>query len=786
MAAGRATLRVKASRISTLARGEARRWSARRCLAIAATAAAAIVLQPVDAKAQFLPAADCPGPGQPVLKIPELTSSGGKLRATVVLADEQQRVHFTSPSPGGCALQYMRFFRGVGATPAIPQGQFKDPIPGPTLRARVGDLIQLSFLNHIDPNNYGNSIDRGENTGGCDETSGSPGYPQSAKDTFPNCFHGSSTGNIHFHGTHTNPNSTGDNVFLQIRPSPRPNSGPPSVTEASVKPAFDKFFAECESRLSKDVLSEWPYKWSDLPQDWVNEQIKLLQAYDAGTAPYSPPARPPAQQLWPVDKAQLDSGQWPQFYIGSYPYCFRLPDYTAPGWPPAAPPSGPIHVGLPGHEAAAALQMGQAPGTHWYHAHKHGSTALNVLNGMSGAFIIEGKYDDELNKFYGTSEVPLWTRAQPVLVVNQLGVSTNLLGAAGTAGGGPFAVNGRIQPKMTMRPGEVQLWRMVNSSSRSGMFFAGFQTSAGQPAPFAWKQIAQDGVQFFDINYRNSQNPTFTMVAGNRVDILVKAPANTTGQAQTFNVVVQPTVARGSLGTAVTLMTVEVSGAPVTGPQSQFIPRAPAFPPFLADITDDEVRHHTGTTITFNSGPPGSAHQHTVNGVQFDGTVGASVFLGVAEEWKIQNTTNATTGPGLIDHPFHIHVNPFQVVEVFDPNQKVKIASGALVDKYVFGPVQDASVQCSLNADQPSTWHDCHNVARRWEIWWDVFPVPSGKAATKSDSTQVIVPGYFRMRSRFVDFPGFFVLHCHILVHEDRGMMTVVEVRSNVPPFLHH
>jgi FtsP/CotA-like multicopper oxidase with cupredoxin domain len=42
------------------------------------------------------------------------------------------------------------------------------------------------------------------------------------------------------------------------------------------------------------------------------------------------------------------------------------------------------------------------------------------------------------------------------------------------------------------------------------------------------------------------------------------------------------------------------------------------------------------------------------------------------------------------------------------------------------------------------------------------------------------------MRSRFVDFPGFFVLHCHILAHEDRGMMTVVEVRSNVPPFLHH
>jgi len=229
-----------------------------------------------------------------------------------------------------------------------------------------------------------------------------------------------------------------------------------------------------------------------------------------------------------------------------------------------------------------------------------------------------------------------------------------------------------------------------------------------------------------------------------------------------------------------------VAGAAVTGPQSQFIPRAPAFPPFLADITDNEVKHHTGKTITFNSGPPLTAHQHTIDGVQFDGSIGASVFLNVAEEWKIENTTNATTGPGVIDHPFHIHVNPFQVVEVFDPNEKVKITGGAVADKYVFGPVQDASTQCSINADQPSTWRDCHNVVQKWGIWWDVFPIPSGKAATKSDSTQVIVPGYFRMRSRFVDFPGFFVLHCHILAHEDRGMMTVVEVRSNVPPFLHH
>ena len=39
-----------------------------------------------------------------------------------------------------------------------------------------------------------------------------------------------------------------------------------------------------------------------------------------------------------------------------------------------------------------------------------------------------------------------------------------------------------------------------------------------------------------------------------------------------------------------------------------------------------------------------------------------------------------------------------------------------------------------------------------------------------------MIPGYFKMRSRFVDYTGQYVIYCHILAHEDRGMMTVVQV----------
>ncbi|MEA2873272.1 MAG: hypothetical protein QOH67_3248, partial [Hyphomicrobiales bacterium] len=426
------------------------RWIAVTCWVTGATFFGA-----APAHAQWQPQSpqyiQCPAPGQPLIRIPELVSQGGKLRGTLMLNNGAQRLYLGATDPTQCLPQDVRQFRGVNAvlpayggaippdfpgyvppTPAPPAG-ILDPVPGPTLRARVGDIVQLTFLNQIGTGPYWDSIDRGEKGQGCDESTG--GYP--GLDKFPDCFHGSSTGNIHFHGTHTNPNTTGDNVFIEVRPSVRQN-GQPIVTEASVKPAFDRFFADCENQLNKSVLSQWPYTWNDLPAAWVNSQIELLKRYDS-----NPNIK---NKLLPVDMAQRAAGAWPQYYIGAYPYCFRLPAYTSRVWPPgqAHPPS---HGGA---TQGRVLQMGQSPGTHWYHAHKHGSTTINVANGMTGAFIIEGGYDDMLNKFYGVGwpGPQSWSRSQPVLVVNQLDVSPPLFGG-GQGGGAPFSVNGRLQPTVT-------------------------------------------------------------------------------------------------------------------------------------------------------------------------------------------------------------------------------------------------------------------------------------------------------------------------------------------------
>src|SRR3954453_5938293 len=449
---------------------------------------------------------------QELVRVPELIAKDGKLRGTLVVDSDFNRIPFGATN---CTAQMVRMFRGIDAVPPPPPpvDGVLNPLPGPTLRARAGDLVELTFLNEIDANRFPpGSIDRGEASpaGGCDEVGlNGATYPVAAHDTYPNCFHGSSTANVHFHGTHTNPGSTGDNVFIEIRPSLRTQdqANKPLVTQESVRKPFDEFFQLCEVMLQpRTPLRQWPKVWSDLPASFREEQKRLLKINDNMPGV--------GRKLWPVDKRQIEIGAWPQNYVGAYPYCFRLPEYKEGDWPPAPLTGSAVHTP---HTAGAGqgevdesldprrpLIMGQAPGTHWYHAHKHGSTTINVSNGMTGVFIIEGKeYDDALNKVYGAG----WTRKQPVIVINQLGVTPKLERGAGGPQM-PFVINGRFNPYITMRPGEVQLWRIANTSARSGLLLS-------KPSGIEWRQLAQDGVQFSDDSYQRSLNQPILLMPGN-------------------------------------------------------------------------------------------------------------------------------------------------------------------------------------------------------------------------------------------------------------------------------
>ncbi|MEW6270651.1 MAG: multicopper oxidase family protein [Thermodesulfobacteriota bacterium] len=103
----------------------------------------------------------------------------------------------------------------------------------------------------------------------------------------------------------------------------------------------------------------------------------------------------------------------------------------------------------------------------------------------------------------------------------------------------------------------------------------------------------------------------------------------------------------------------------------------------------------------------------TINGRTFDpGRVELGARLGTVEVWEIENR-------GRMDHPFHLHTYPFQVL--------------------------------SRNGAPESA-----------VLWKDVVNVRPGEVV--------------RVAVALRDFAGRTVFHCHIVEHEDRGMMGTLEV----------
>jgi FtsP/CotA-like multicopper oxidase with cupredoxin domain len=335
------------------------------------------------------------------------------------------------------------------------------------------------------------------------------------------------------------------------------------------------------------------------------------------------------------------------------------------------------------------------------------------------------------------------------------------------------------------------LWRIVNASPTSGFYLPGL------PAGFTWRQTAQDGVQFDDQNYQErAQRPVF-VAPGNRIDLLVRAP--TTGAPAANPVTVSQAVSVSVAETSppnVILFTIVLAGS---GPAMPLMLHAPPRPVFLHDITPVEVAGHT-RTVEFETIGKGGGREHMINHEKFQEGAPLEINpLNTIEEWTVVNATVVTK----VDHPFHIHLNPFQIVEVFDPNAPlldkngvpVKDTTGKFVPAFVVQTTQPTLKpgQCWVNPDNKATWTPCAKSSqasypgRNTNIWWDVFPIPAGVAATNTAGQSVTIPGYFKMRSRFVDYPGSYVMHCHILAHEDRGMMMQINLAvTTTVPLAHH
>jgi FtsP/CotA-like multicopper oxidase with cupredoxin domain len=358
------------------------------------------------------------------------------------------------------------------------------------------------------------------------------------------------------------------------------------------------------------------------------------------------------------------------------------------------------------------------PGTFWYHAHQHGSTSTQLASGMAGALIVKGDIDEYAGikgardrtfifqqlAFDADGEIKKRPDNPDITSV----MSANWRGGDPKVTGPPknTTINGRLLPLITLRPGQVERWRFIDSGLFEMLDMWLENPESGRVINF--RQIALDGITL----RRVKEVRDVKMGPGYRTDVMVKAPDDAAPKTR-FYLYKAPTVFTddGKRAPGQVVAVVEIGDQPCAGDTGchSAIPAVGAVlpaPRMLPDITRVDGRPKV---VTFSR--PGN--KWLIDGQSYDHNTILPQFQlkkGRAEEWHIVNETT-------VGHPFHIHVNAFQLLD----------ANG-----------------------RPGEWRDT-----------------------------IIVPpkGTVKFRTRYERFTGKFVLHCHILFHEDTGMMQNVEIK---------
>ena len=442
------------------------------------------------------------------------------------------------------------------------------------------------------------------------------------------------------------------------------------------------------------------------------------------------------------------------------------------------------------------IPLNQSPGTHWYHPHKHGSVALQVANGMAGAFIVEDPTTglDWFTQQFGLREHVIAFQQVDTTVGLFHGDLTNILDKV------PPLVNGQNYPTIYMAPGEMQRWRIVNENVTRNTKTLEFNFHDREGPEPVMVEVARDGVSFAPANLAIDTDSTLLMGAGNRLDVIVMAPP-TPGE-YLFKVRHNPGASRLSRGPVLPLQTladVDPDSQQIAVEDSVFLlfrvvvdagwrggsPGLPTTVPDLAEFLGSRIRppsaflgvnltaaRDTAVIVFSETGHPGSyltPTQFFLGSVQtpaarFNDTVvfvptsaagdSMRMVLDSTQTWKIVNTS-----PNKINHPFHIHINPFQV-------DSVRAPAGTA------DPFYDLYLELNAASRNGSP------------IWLDVLPLPIPNVVDGviTDSAYVFITQRY---DRFEGCPpggdcgpptGDFVMHCHILGHEERGMMQVLQI----------
>jgi FtsP/CotA-like multicopper oxidase with cupredoxin domain len=375
---------------------------------------------------------------------------------------------------------------------------------------------------------------------------------------------------------------------------------------------------------------------------------------------------------------------------------------------------------MPGqsYQYVVAIPKDESPGLYWYHTHPCGETNRQASGGMSGLIVVNG-----IEKYYpAVAHVPerllimrdAYPQGEPVPAARRTLAKTQNSAVCTGPGSEVVSLNGTYRPSIGIRPGETQFWRFANASANT---FVDIKVDGAQLGV-----IARDGepIVFRDPSGRGVFYNDYLVPPAGRVEFFVTGPHYATAKFRTLCVDTGPV---GDIAPNRVLADLNTQDperdALVPGPEALQPTRKPARDIRSFAISDTK-------TIVFTENKPSGIYM--INGQRYDPTKPAHYFarVGTVEAWTVVNET-----PEL--HAFHIHQLHFLV---YDP--QAPAPTGTPLD------------------------------------FQDTVTVPYAKTGAGGK----LIPGVVHVLMDFTDptIKGTFMFHCHIIEHEDGGMMAKIEV----------
>ena len=416
------------------------------------------------------------------------------------------------------------------------------------------------------------------------------------------------------------------------------------------------------------------------------------------------------------------------------------------------------------------IPQNQPDGLYWLHPHNHEYSNTEVYRGLSNMLII-GESDSSIRELANIPERTMSLQYQFLNVDSTTNPLTYKLDSNGrpsladyTGQGDPgqqLTMNGLLNPTITVQPGQTEVWTIANMTPQANINFTlgnnvTYANDGLNIIPVNNQQItvvAQDGIPYSTPKIIPA-GQFLNLPAGGRVSVLVTAPLTSTGSLQlNYNNYSDATGGQKIGGNSSSInnknwfnITMN-SSAPGTGtslatPTTLTTTGYNVFQnPLLSTFPATDIAENRSVTFSIVKDPSGigSRSVFEINGEVFPNPEIFQPRLNTVEEWTLLNTSE-------VAHPFHYHVNDTQVMSVFVPTGSKN--SGL------------------YNVTGPQPWYQ------------DVVNIP---AALLDANGNCITPGKVVIRIKNIDYTGAFVYHCHILPHEDRGMMGLNTVQPETP-----